>query len=475
MASPNQPASLTQSSVLSPQSFTSLDRAVLLVIVVLLVLIGGTILLGDRVGVQLSQVAPLGDAHSTTAISMRFSEAMDHASASAHFRIEPALQGDFRWSGATMTFQPSEALLPGSTYTVSMQPGALSETGRTVLTEVRYSFTVSRPRVAYLYPADDLPNLWLVDPADPDNPRQITDSPTGIDDFGVSPDGTRIAFSENNPVLQTTDIKLIDLETGALQQLTNCVKALCSAPVWRPDGRMIAYQRIEIDDQFGNSPPRIWLLDLTTVPATTQPLFQQSQMLGYDAQWSADGNRIALVDRGSSSIVIYDFSTGKIAQVGSTAGTSGALSPDGTQLIYPDLKPDVGGMLNKLRLFNVDSGDFAAISDDNEPVDDQRAQWRPDGAQIAIARREPSARGIQVVLLDMATGNITPLTTEPRYSNLLFWYDPTGTEMLMQRFPELDANMQTNPNGRPEIWTFNLVSGEQQMVARNGFLPRWVP
>src|SRR5450755_1528657 len=104
------------------QHFTSLDRAVIVVIVLLIGLISATILLGDRVGVLLTQISPLGDAHSTSDISIRFNEAMDHDSVSAHFHIEPALQGALSWSGSTLTFKPAAALKPGSAYTVLLEP-----------------------------------------------------------------------------------------------------------------------------------------------------------------------------------------------------------------------------------------------------------------------------------------------------------------------------------------------------------------
>ncbi len=478
MAVSEQPEVPIQSEALNTRRFslTSLDRAVIGVIAVLLALIGATILLGDRVGVQLSEVAPLGEAHSTSTIAIRFNETMDHDSAQTHFQTQPALEGSFSWSGATMSFQPSQALAPGSSYTVSLEPGAVSQSGRSVLTEFQFSFTVRTPRVAYLYPADGGPhNIWVVDPTDPGHPTQLTNSPSGIVDFAVSPDGTHIAFTETNTITATSDIKLINLATGGLQQLTNCQNALCSAPVWRPDGKMIAYERVENDPQFGNSPPRIWLLDLTSTPATTQPLFQENQILGYEAQWSADGSRIALVDRGSSSILIYDFNSGKINAITSESGTSGALSPDGNQLIYPDLEADpTGGMLNKLRLFTVSTGEFSAITDPDKPINDQRAAWSPDGKEVAIAR-EDSRSNSQVVVMDMQTRQITTVTDDPRYANLLFWWDPTGTQLVLQRFPELDANLQPNPNALPEIWTINVSSGEGQKVGDDGFLPRWIP
>ncbi|MEO8391716.1 MAG: Ig-like domain-containing protein, partial [Chloroflexota bacterium] len=285
---------------------TSLDRAVIVVVVALIALIGGTLLLGDRVGVQVTQSTPNEFAHTTSPITMRFSEAMNHDSVTAHFHTTPTLQGTFGWNGTIMTFQANEALTPGKTYAVLLDAGTLSTDGRALLANYHYIFTVEHPRIAYLAPADSkTPNLWIADTNYVEMPKmQITNSPTGIEDFAVSPDGQQIAFTENSADGTTSDIKRIDLQSGALEQLTNCQNSECSTPIWRPDGKMIAYQRIENDPQFGSSPPRIWLLDLTTTPATTRPLFQETQILGYQAQWSADGNRLAFVDRSSVAIDI---------------------------------------------------------------------------------------------------------------------------------------------------------------------------
>lgn len=480
-------------SVLGIRHFTHLDRTVIVVMLALVIALAVIVLLGDRVGVQLTQVSPLGTAHSTSGISIRFGETMNHESVTERFRIEPEVDGEFNWSGSTVTFQPAGALMPGDTYTVALEAGAVSESGRAVLSEYRYSFTVAEARIAYLAPADGSPfNIWIVDPADPTNPEQITNSQTGIYDFGVSPDGAKIAFAENNLNGGGSDIKLLDLESGALEQLTNCQLALCTTPIWRPDGRMIAYMRVEDDPQFGGSPPRIWLLDLTTTPATTRPLFGQNQILGYGAQWSADGNRIALVDRGSVAILIYDFTSDHITSISSQAGDSGTLSPDGTRLVYPDLIADVrGALVNKLRMVRVDTGEFEPLSSEEDSVNDQRAAWNPDGRMLAIARQDPGvARTIQIVLYDTETGATTPLTDDLRYSNLLFFWDPTGTQLVVQRFAEAglpNEAIPANPSGeaatqeaaptsgKPEIWTFDAETGEGKLLVINGFAPRWVP
>jgi hypothetical protein len=460
-----------------------LDRAVWSAAAALILAMIVVIALGDRVGVTLDSVSPLGTAHSTSRIVLQFSEQMDRPTVEPRLRFEPPITGNVTWAGDdTLQFRPDAPLSPRASYTAILEAGARAETGRELLSEYRFSFTVQPPRALYLAPADSIPtNVWGADPTQPDGGAQITFSPSGIYDYGVSADGVSIAFSETNSETGTTDIKRLNLETGALDQLTNCVNATCTTPVWRPDGTMIAYERVELDTGVGSgiSPRRVWLLDLSSTPPTTRPLFNESQILGFDPQWSADGSRIAVFDPASGAILVYDFNTGNITGVPSRAGSSGALSPDGMRIAYPEV-PIVDGVSVRpfIRIVDLNTGSQTDLGTPDDPYEDTRAVWHPDGTRLAVARRyldDRYTRGYQIVLVDPETRAAEPLTEDVRYNNLTFWFDPLGTTLLMQRFPELDENMQPNALGRPEIWTLDLASRALTRVATNAFLPRWAP
>ncbi|MBZ0278604.1 MAG: Ig-like domain-containing protein [Anaerolineae bacterium] len=476
------------------------DRMVLIIAALLIAAITLTILLGDRVGVTLVRAAPVGTARSTSRIVIQFSEAMQRDTVSERLSVAAllpdapadamALQpdnlgdtiaGSFSWNGNTVLFQPDVALMPGTRYAVFLQAGATAATGREVLAEYRFAFEVRRPRVAYLAPASGTPfNIWIADPANPSQTKQITFSPSGIFDFGVSPDGTRIAFAEKNSNTGTSDIKLIDLETGALQQLTNCLDSDCTTPVWRPDGQVIAYQRVDFNTGLNVpvSPTRTWLIDLNTVPATTRPLFSNSQILGYGLQWSADGSRVSVFDASSQGILLYNFNDDSINVIPNNFGNSGALSPDGTRLVYADVVFEEGHTRNTLHLADFATGQQTDLSSPDDPVDDDMAVWNPDGTQLAIARRyldDRFTRGRQIYLMNPADGSVTPVLIDPRYANGFFLFDPSGQQLLIQRFPELTESGDINTTGVPEIWTDDLETGLIRQVVIDGFHPRWVP
>ena len=458
------------------------DRVVLSVALVLVLLVGLTIGLGDRVGVQLVRVDPLGVARSTSGVLIQFSETMNRETVTGRLHLEPAVAGDFSWNDTTLLFRPAQALRPGTEYTVILEPGAESASGRQVLNEYRFSFMVRSPRVAYLYPSDSRPqNIWIADPTDPDSARQLTFSTGTIFDFAASPDGTRIAIAEREGDIYTTNLKLLDLETGEIQPITNCPDSDCTGPVWRPDGRMIAYERVELNSplpQVGVSPPRVWLIDLTTTPPSTRPLFSDSQVLGYGPQWSADGQRIAVYDSSGPGILIYDFAEDDLSFVPSTYGSLGALSPDGTRLVFPEVFAGDGGFVANLQVADLETDTFKRLTGEDEPVDDDMPLWTLDGSAIVIARRYQDNRytlGRQLYLKPMPSGEVTPLLVDERYSHGFYSWDPTGSQLVIQRFPLLNEDGSRNDFGRPEIWTYDVANDRLTQIASNAMLGRWVP
>lgn len=423
----------------SPQQVSSsqpnsLDRAVYGVVLVLLLLLVFTLLLGDQVGVQLTQVAPLGNVASTRLIMLSFGEAMDQNSVAEHFHIVPSLEGSFSREGTSLVFRAKDKLIPGTTYTVSLEAGATSISGRKTLAEYRYTFTVRHPRIVYLAPADARPqNLWLFDPQIPDQRRQLTYSVNGISSFSVSPDGTQIAYSElyrGEPL----NLKILNLDTGVTRDLFPCANAICSDPLWQPDGKMIAYIHIDLNRQFGSSRARLWLLDLAQSPATNRPLFEDSQILGHDPQWSADGSRIALVDQVTGSILVYQLATRHIVEVGQYSGTSGALSPDGSQLVYPQ---GLGSDRIVLYRITLDTGEIAMISDPNSSESDLRARWSPDGRQLLFARTSGLNQPEQLLLLDIHTNTSTVLIDDTRYTSMNFLVGPEWNAGAHAALPRL--------------------------------------
>ncbi len=95
-------------------------------------------------------------------IAVTFNQPMDHASAEAAFKIEPAVQGSFGWldnlTASTLVFTPSVGYRPGTSYTVSLSSAAKSSSQQplTNAAQVSTSFqTVPLAEVFRAIPASD--------------------------------------------------------------------------------------------------------------------------------------------------------------------------------------------------------------------------------------------------------------------------------------------------------------------------------
>lgn len=340
-------------------------------------------------------------------------------------------------------------------------------------------------RIAYLYPAlGAAQNVWLADIAEPGHKRQLTFSERGVFDFDISPDGRWLAYAERMTGGSVT-LRLLDIRGGQWQELVDCaaLKALCSAPVFSPNGDMLAYQRAEaLGTSFGLS--RIWLVDMTSAGYATVPLIGDSQVVGHSPRWSGDSKTLAFYSADSSQpgILIYDLAPrgddeAQLRFIPSSHGTMGALSPSGRQVIFPELVFRDSQFYSRLQIADLAKREFAAFTDPNGPTDDVAAGFSPDGRRIAIARRYTDSRwtpGHQVYLRDLEAqaDGWQAVAYDEEYSASYFRWDGAGARLVMQRFPLYGDAAKSEP-ARPEVWVYDLASGQSQMIAADAYLPQW--
>lgn len=109
----------------------------------------------------------------------------------------------------------------------------------------------------------------------------------------LSPDGTRVVFaqtrivpgeSEDDDEVEHSDLHLLDVESGAIRQLTFS-DSKNSAPAISPDGSQVAFTSTRTEK------PQLWLLPLDGGEA--RRLTDLPQGVGGGAVWSPDGTKIA--------------------------------------------------------------------------------------------------------------------------------------------------------------------------------------
>ena len=140
-----------------------------------------------------------------------------------------------------------------------------------------------------------------------------------------SPDGRYLAFSGLDGGI--SDIYRLDLETGAVAQLTDD-KFADFQPTWSPDGSTIAFVSdrggVTDFDEMRYSRPQLAFIDVNTRVVEALPLFGDVRHM--NPQYSPDGRSLYFVSDqdGFSDIYQYQFETSDIRRITSlTTGVSG--------------------------------------------------------------------------------------------------------------------------------------------------------
>ncbi|MBN1562819.1 MAG: PD40 domain-containing protein [Anaerolineae bacterium] len=323
------------------------------------------------------------------------------------------------------------------------------------------------PPIAYFFqPANVYPAILYL--SDNRTTRTLVELSDHLVDYAVSPDGSQIAFSRSNAD-GTIDIWLVEVATGNLRPLTDCVKARCEAPTWRADGSQIAYQRHDRNPVTDRLEPRVWIVDVQT--AQSRLLAEDVQQHGATPVWDPTGRRIAYYDETVPGIRVLDMASGSEVVIANRNDVVGAFSPDGSRLVYPVL---TRGALRETFYSQLEIVDFESMAIEyisSELVEDVFAAWSPDGTQLLVARRyldERYTAGTQLYTLEIASGAVEPVIVDPAYHHAAMSYDATGRWIVFQRFA------LTESGAEPEIWLHDTETGETRLIAPNAFFPAFV-
>jgi Tol biopolymer transport system component len=454
------------------------DAITFIVIAALIVAILVVVFRGDQVGLGVRTFTPVDSAPSRTAISLTFDEPIDPVTAAQYFSISPAINGTFSISNAQITFQPGAPFPPNTTYTVTIKPGLASLSGRAVKHDFQWHFNIRQPRLVYLSNSDQtVQNLFMVDPTTSVTPQQITRSQNGIVGYDVTPDGTKIVYSEiaysENRSYGVTDLFVMDVATGQTNLLYEC-NAACTHLAWRPDGGAVAFQRVDLGQSVGLGPsaPRVWLYDLAT--STGRPLFDDNQILGYMPRWSPNGTKLAVYSASAGGILVHDFASNQNTTIPAANGEFGPFSPDGHWLYYPKIVM-LGDTSAAVHYVLVDLSTPYTLHDlvpDTEAVSEVEAVWRADSQGLIVARQPPVRKlneGPSLYNVDLKTGNAMLLVPDEGNSQNSLTLSPAGDAIIFQRIAQGSAPSE------PQLWLYNLATGKLNHIADKATLPGWLP
>jgi Tol biopolymer transport system component len=289
-------------------------------------------------------------------------------------------------------------------------------------------------------------------------PAETGPAETGPAETGLTETGPSDQFGQADQFghlpVSATDY-LVDLETGARTPLPESIvgsEDVTSGYAVSPDGSRLAY----LSPGGGGLGIFVANLDGTGIEQVTAELREEARpVLGAGPAWSPDGSKIAYIGR--SGVYLLDLATGVSTHVTDAPGESAdspTFSPDGSSIVYdvhreegdqvlavpvaggasvpllggdgvsarsPVFSPD-GSLLTyscteypwDLCLANADGTDARVlVAGGHRP-----GSWSPDGTRIAYWKEWS---GVYVV--DVATGEVTPVRTEGGVGAWPIWLD----------------------------------------------------
>jgi Tol biopolymer transport system component len=241
--------------------------------------------------------------------------------------------------------------------------------------------------------------LWLAD-LTTDKRTELTSGTTGRGNLAISPDATRIVFTE---MAGNYDVVSVDLDRGTAERMISTERT-DTMPSWAADAHALTY----VTDR--NGPYEIWFRD----HAGDRPIVRPADFSSGATQWfmgpalSPDGARVAysrLEFQGGVSLWMSSVSGG--APVRMTTDTTsgefpGSWSPDAAWFVYLAVR---NGKMDLMKVKTSGQATPALVKSD---VDCETPSWSPAGDWIVCGKQLISSDGQTVrPLPDRHTQNYT--------------------------------------------------------------------
>jgi Tol biopolymer transport system component len=246
--------------------------------------------------------------------------------------------------------------------------------------------------------------------------------------------------------VDNTDLLAVDPATGRRWNLTGTRGAAERDPILSPDGTRVVFFRSSIEqlsDQELGSHDGLYLMNIDG--SGTREIRPCNEFCAFgEVTWSADGSRLAFVDRLSDSVHVmdpdgaheFDLCTTKPRWRRCGQGVSEpAWSPDGRWIAYAENAPSIGigPSPSSIFLAAVDGSAVRRLTgrgclEEATPCfHDVRPEWSEDGTKIAFSRypvwspgnrtqEEPAAYTV-----DVATGRLRRTATCIEACSLPLW------------------------------------------------------
>jgi TolB protein len=456
---------------LSKLKFSPFDRVVVGVLLGLVLVTAVLIWRGDQVGAQVVGLSPADGASEVstkTEIRVTFDQPMLFSGVDLPLSFSPPVSGTVRWEETSLIFSPAIPLNAETTYRVKLADNMESQQGRSLKNPLSWQFQTRPSYLLYVAPdANSIDQLFLLNPAG-EAPTQLTQESFGVFDYALSPDALTIAYSALRQD-GGSDLWTVTTDGRERKPLLLCPEAVCSGVAWMPNSdRLIYERRTMLVPGAAPGPPRLWWLSLSN--NETVAVFDDTQIIGYGATWSADGQWLSYVAPSSQGVQVYNVNDGRSLVIPSRMGGLAVWSPQADSLLVSDIQRSAEGFAVHLLRASPESGELTDVTGQDQAVEDSSPAWSPNGQWVAFTRKAAGASmGKQIWLMRPDGGEARYLTSDPEIHHGLPTWSPDGRYLAFQRFPlkELSA--------RPGLWLLEVETEQLRELITPGNRPTWLP
>jgi Tol biopolymer transport system component len=355
-----------------------------------------------------------------------------------------------------------------------------------ILRTQSWSFQVAETGILYLWPDGGRADLYTR-ALDGDETTRLTETPHGVLDFDLSPDGRKILYAA---VRQGGGSELRELEIASRENhlVYECPQPVrCQALTYSADGEMVAFERFNISQgASGKSLPgrnRVWGLRLSEL-GEAFPIGIADHVTS-TPQWSPTG-RLAYYDATLRAIALVDVHVGPeptpINYIPNDLGLVGSWSPDGQAFVYaaivfPQAEFAQGAQsvfYSHLYRMNINSGQIVDLTEEEVGlVEDASPVFSPDGKWIAFTRKyledDRWTLGRQLWIMHPDGSGVRQLTDDADYHVASIVWSPDSGSLAYVRKNQMDINEPV------ETWWIDIDSEEAKRLVTGGYSPQWLP
>lgn len=307
---------------------------------------------------------------------------------------------------------------------------------------------------------EDVKQLFVTSPG---GAVRLSGEHDNVAGFTLSPDGSQVIYNTRTENLENS-LWLVNLSERERTKLLDCVHALCSRPVFSPDGNEIVYEYLNYPDGRNILVSPRWM-DLRS--GENKPLFKTMDFPGSAPRWSPDGAWLSYSAAGC--LRLYNTQTGENRLVKSLYSYGAEWSPGGTAILYLDavIKDDQQVVAQAL-VYQLTSDTVRNISPDADHAI-PFATWSPDGNWIALIRRDLGVeRGDQIWLVRPDGSDARALTDLPHRAHGSLAWSPDGSQLLY------DVEFIDSESSEPHLQLIDIATGQISDLGLKGFSAKWL-